>query len=160
LFGRKEKEAQKAYRRFVRDGIEEGRRPDLVGGGLVRTLGGWSKVRSLRRAGEKTAGDERILGSGKFVEEMLKAADERMRRELVGRTRKEEMEQEIEKICLQKGVNVKELRMGSRRGGISEVRRCIALKLVKEDGTPLAEIAREVGVTTSAISNILRRTSS
>ena len=47
--------------------------------------------------------------------------------------------------------------MGSRRGGISEVRRRIALELVEEHGTPLAEIAREVGVTTSAISNILRR---
>jgi len=158
LFGRKEKEAKKAYRRFVMDGIEEGRRPDLVGGGLVRTLGGWSKVRSLRRKGEKTVADERILGSGKFVEEMLKDADERIKYQIVGGKRKEVIEREIEKICLQKGVNAKELRMGSRRGRISDVRRRIALVLVEEHGIPLAEIAREVGVTTSAISNILRRT--
>ena len=158
LFGRKEKEAKRAYRRFVMDGIEEGRRPDLVGGGLVRTLGGWSKVRSLRRRGEKTAADERILGSGKFVEEMLKDADERMRHQLGGGKRKEVIKQEIEKICIEKGANVKELRRGSRRGEISDVRRRIALELLEEHGTPLAEIAREVGVTTSAISNMLRRT--
>jgi REP element-mobilizing transposase RayT len=158
LFGRKETDAKKAYRRFVKDGIEEGRRPDLVGGGLVRTLGGWSKVRSLRRKGERTAADERILGSGKFVEEMLKDANERLRCQLAGGNRKEVIKQEIEKICLHEGINMKELRMGSRRGGISEVRRRIALQLVEEHGIPLAEIAREVGVTTSAISNMFRRT--
>jgi hypothetical protein len=46
----------------VREGIEKGRRPELVGGGLIRSLGGWSEVLSLRRRGEKTASDERILG--------------------------------------------------------------------------------------------------
>ena len=157
LFGMEEQAAKRAYRQFIKDGIEKGRRPDLVGGGLVRTLGGWSKVSSLRRRGEKTTADERILGNGKFVEEMLKDVDEQMRHQLSGGERKKVIEQEIEKICLQNGVNVKELRMGSRRGGLSNVRRQIVLSLIEEHGIPLAEIAREVGVTTSAISNILRR---
>jgi hypothetical protein len=37
-FGKREKEAVVAYRRFVAEGLGEGRRPDLVGGGLVRSL--------------------------------------------------------------------------------------------------------------------------
>ena len=32
------------YQRFIRDGIGEGRNPVLTGGGLVRSLGGWSQV--------------------------------------------------------------------------------------------------------------------
>jgi len=46
--------------------------------------------------------------------------------------------------------------MGSRRGVISEIRSALALKLAREWGLPLAEIARQLGVSTSAISQILR----
>lgn len=40
--------AARAYRRFVEEGVALGRRDDLVGGGLVRSLGGWSQVLSMR----------------------------------------------------------------------------------------------------------------
>ncbi len=40
LFGKNKTQAQKSYHDFVEKGIGEGRRPELVGGGLVRSLGG------------------------------------------------------------------------------------------------------------------------
>ncbi|OEU60051.1 MAG: hypothetical protein BBJ57_08035 [Desulfobacterales bacterium PC51MH44] len=46
-FGPNEGEAKSACRRFVKKGIDQGRRPDLVGGGLIRSLGGWSAVKAL-----------------------------------------------------------------------------------------------------------------
>ena len=36
--------ARRSYRSFVKQGIGQGRRPELVGGGLIRSLGGWSAV--------------------------------------------------------------------------------------------------------------------
>jgi len=51
LFGSREGDAKGAYRRFVQEGVALGRRPELVGGGLVRSLGGWSEVKSQRRRG-------------------------------------------------------------------------------------------------------------
>jgi putative transposase len=45
-FGRKQAQSVRAYRRFIEDGKEMGRRTDLVDGGPVRSLGGWSKVLS------------------------------------------------------------------------------------------------------------------
>jgi hypothetical protein len=39
-FGRRKKGAIAAYENYVREGIEKGRRPELVGGGLIRSLGG------------------------------------------------------------------------------------------------------------------------
>ena len=63
----------------------------------------------------------------------------------------------IEKICDVEKPSIKELQAGSRRGRISEVRGRIVRLLVEEYGLPLALIAREVGVSTSAISNILKR---
>jgi putative transposase len=70
-FGRNKGDARKAYRRYVQEGIEMGRREELVGGGLIRTLGGWSQVISLRQSGDRILCDERILGQDEFVERML-----------------------------------------------------------------------------------------
>ena len=41
-FGAPERRALRAYRRYMREGIPLGRRSELVGGGLVRSLGGWA----------------------------------------------------------------------------------------------------------------------
>ena len=50
LFGEKLPAARKAYRAYVEKGIAQGRRPELVGGGLIRSAGGWSVVKAMRRA--------------------------------------------------------------------------------------------------------------
>ena len=47
-FGRRVSDAKDAYRRFVAEGVTLGRRPELVGGGLVRSAGEWFAVRSQR----------------------------------------------------------------------------------------------------------------
>ena len=62
-FGTTRRRAARRYEEFVRAGVAQGRRPELVGGGLIRSLGGWSQVLPLRRRGVKVASDERILGS-------------------------------------------------------------------------------------------------
>ena len=51
---------------FVKKAIGEGHRPEMVGGGLIRSLGGWSPVKTRRRPGEREFSDARILGNGKF----------------------------------------------------------------------------------------------
>jgi antitoxin component HigA of HigAB toxin-antitoxin module len=97
------------------------------------------------------------LGEGAFVEKVLKDADEKVHYQFTADGRRNKIAAVIQAACDQKGINEKELRMGSRRGQISTVRSDIARRLVKEYGIPLAEVARQVGVTTSAISNMLRR---
>jgi REP-associated tyrosine transposase len=56
------------YRKFVGEGIALGRNPELTGGGLFRSKGGWSGVVSARRRGQREEYDERILGSGDFCQ--------------------------------------------------------------------------------------------
>jgi hypothetical protein len=44
-------------------GYGQGRRPELAGGGLIRSLGGWAASKKLRLKGQdRPKGDERILG--------------------------------------------------------------------------------------------------
>ena len=63
------------------------------------------------------------------------------------------------KMCKKEKVSVQELKSGSRRKDVSRARSLIALALVKTHGMALAEVARTVGVTTSAISKIVKRMS-
>lgn len=157
-FGKKQGEAKRKYRNFVIEGIKEGRRSDLVGGGLVRSLGGWSAVKTLRimRKGEVLS-DDRILGSGEFVEKIFNEAEENIRYQIRAEGLRKKIEAVIKELCAKEKVNVEELQMGGRRGHISEVRLKVAKRLVEGYGVPLAEVARHLGVTTPAISNALRR---
>lgn len=156
-FGNSEARAKKAYRNFIKSGIDQGNRPELVGGGLIRSLGGWAQVISARRHGDPDLSDERILGGGDFVEQMLKEADGRISSQYAGKLRKEKVEEYIQEVCKQKNINVEEMKSGSRRRSISQVRSQIARDLVENYGIPLAEVARHVGVSTSAISKILTK---
>jgi hypothetical protein len=67
-FARTRRRAGAHYRAFVAEGVRQGRRPELQGGGLVRSAAGWAAVRALRRGREAYAADERILGGSDFVE--------------------------------------------------------------------------------------------
>ena len=156
-FGEKEGEARRAYRQYVEEGVGQGRRPELVGGGLIRSMGGWSQVLSMRRHNERVLTDERILGSGDFVDRIIREADQRAEYQFVGNKIREKAAEFIEQVCKKENINAKELRMGAKRGRIGQVRSQIAYQLVEDYGVPLAEIARQLGVTTSAISKAINR---
>lgn len=158
-FGKNKSSARSNYRNFVKAGIEEGRRDDLVGGGLIRTLGGWSQVLSLREQGEKVRSDARILGKDEFVERIINEADHRIKRQVSANERKTKAEKKIHEECKSQNISVEELRGGSRRGKIPTIRARLAIGLVKELGMTLAETARQLGVSTPAISKILVRKS-
>ena len=79
-FGKKVSESRKGYLSYVKKGIDQGRRPELTGGGLVRSLGGWSMIKKLRLKGQdRIKGDERILGDGEFVTALLSEAKFKLR---------------------------------------------------------------------------------
>lgn len=73
-FGKIRKTAVESYIKFVSEGLNMKR--DYSGGGLIRSLGGLKKLLN-RRDKAKEAYDERILGCGSFVEEVLKEAGEK-----------------------------------------------------------------------------------
>jgi REP element-mobilizing transposase RayT len=156
-FGSRKQEASKAYRAYVAEGIPLGRRPELVGGGLVRSLGGWSQVRTMRAVEMRTQADERILGNGDFVERMLREAEERIKRQVPISRRLAQARQYIERECAGRGINIAELLGVSRRAPIARLRQTLACHLVSELGLSLAETARLLGVTTSGIFRTVER---
>jgi hypothetical protein len=149
--------ARNAYRQFVQEGIGKGHRPELTGGGLVRSLGGWSQVQSAQRKGKKTAYDERILGSGDFVTTIFKEAEEKQMRQFKIKRTGLTITGIIEKECKAAGISEKELKNGSKRVVVRTVREKIARRGVEEVGLAFAEIARNLGVCTSTVTRALTR---
>jgi putative transposase len=156
-FGATRRKAVGEYRAFMNEGLGQGRLPELTGGGLIRSKGGWSQVLSARRSGHREEFDERILGSGDFVNTILKEAEEKAERQLKLRRSGKTFAGIIEEECKKKRVSPAELKGGGRRQKISDLRARIAKRGLEELGLPFAEIARYVGVNTSSIRKAVLR---
>ncbi len=124
-FGQKEGAAQKGYRSYVEKGIAQGRRPELVGGGLIRSLGGWSAVKALRRTGDRELSDERILGRGEFVEQILKEAEAKIKYQLPLVEHNQRIDKFIAGICKSEKVPIEEIKGGSRLATSAKAIPCV-----------------------------------
>jgi hypothetical protein len=146
--------AVQRYEQFVREGILQGRRGELVGGGLIRSLGGWSQVLSLRRKGIKVASDARILGNDEFVQRLLSEAEAREKETLRLFRRVPELRKLAGSIIEGERVEESELRSGMRKRNVVRARKIFCQLAVGEMGYPGAEVARYLGVTTSSVNRL------
>ena len=156
MFGSREGSAMNAYLSFVEQEMGIDREQELSGGGLVRSQGGWSRVLSMRKSGERALADERILGGDEFVRELLREAEGRKDIQQPKTDRLQQYQEAIEQACEEAGVTSAFLHSGSRSGKAPMVRKELAKKGVYGFGISLAETARCLGVTTSAVSYMLK----
>jgi REP element-mobilizing transposase RayT len=153
-FGIRRREAIKQYEEFITQGVAQGRRDDLMGGGLSRSSGGWSQVLSLRNKEDKLAWDERVLGSSEFVQSILSEADEKEKDTLRLSLKKHDLSSIAKRIGIEEGVEESALRSGNRRMEVVRSRRIFCQLAVKKLGYSGAEVARYLGVTTSAVNRM------
>lgn len=145
LFGQRKKSARQAYREFVLDGIKHGHRDDLVGGGLRRSQG-------VRNLGEYEAYDERILGSGEFVESLWRET-ESSEIHAPKITLAEMMQRAAETM----GVKVELLRQRNRTKELADVRAAICYLAVRECKFNGVAVARALNMTRSGVSVAVKR---
>jgi len=153
-FSKRKKEAIERYEDFVQQGMNAGRRPELVGGGLIRSLGGWSQVLSLRRIGSKVFSDERIVGSSEFVEGVIAGAEETAKETLRLTVTIADLPSLARTVGEGEGVDERELRSGSRKRQVVNSRRIVCQIAVKRMGYSGADVARFLGINTSAVNRL------
>jgi putative transposase len=153
-FGKRRKGAIKGYEEFITNGASQGKRDDLVGGGLIRSLGGWSQVLSLRQRGSKVASDDRVLGSGEFVQSILSEAGQREKDSLRLSSKTRSLSSIAREIVAQEKMAEAALRSGSRRREVARGRKILCQLAVKKLGYSGAEVARYLGITTSAVNRM------
>jgi len=150
----KGQKAVKKYEEFVKEGALQGRRPELVGGGLLRSLGGWSQVLSLRRKGIKVASDERILGGDEFIQRLMSEVEEKQRETLRLTRQVPDLPTLARRIVEGEGIEEIELRSGMRTRKVARARRTFCQLAIAKMGYPGGEVARYLGVTTSSINRL------
>lgn len=144
--------ARRRYQVFVGEGLPQGRRPELQGGGLIRSLGGWQAVQALRRGREQYTGDERVLGGTEFVLALQQEVEGR-------RTRRPHADLQgiVARVCAAGGLHPEALRGGGRRPAVAEARAGIAYLWVGVLGQSGRALAQVLGVQPAAVYKAARR---
>ncbi len=97
------------------------------------------------------AADERILGSGAFIEQLLADAARREKETLRLARKIVDLASLAKRIAAGEGLPEAELRSGSRRRTVVRTRRLFCQVAVKGMGYSGAAVARFLGVTTSSV---------
>jgi hypothetical protein len=102
----------------------------------------------------KVASDERILGGDEFIQRLMSEVEER-EEETLRLSRKVPALSDLARTIVQgEGIEESELRSGSRKRGVVEVRRLFCQLAVGKLGYPGAGVARFLGVTTSSVNRL------
>ena len=156
-FGKREGFARRAYREYVAGGIEQGRRADLTGGGLIRSAGGWTAVRELRREMVHAKSDERILGDGAFVEKVLAEADDAFDRRHVLKARGIGVDDIAEIVARLLDMKPEEVFREGRYKRVVMARSLVCFWAVRELGVSMASLARRFNISSVAVSKSVLR---
>jgi len=133
-FGTKVGAARKALVTFMRSPDAKKDERIFTGGGLIRSMGGRSKLRGEGKK-EKWAYDERILGSGRFVEDILKRDDAEPAMVVVPEAEREARFQRLLSFIIdQSGYSKQELTGPGRRRELVKHRRMLVYLAVKHLG--------------------------
>jgi putative transposase len=155
-FSKKDSQAKNLYERFVGDGIKVGRRPELMGGGLLRSAGGLESLRSRSRS-EREVYDERVLGNGGFVEAVLKETEKDERRRGEYQRQGVTIETLAEKVAKQEGISAKSLFERGRRDAVSRGKALLIYLGVEHLGMASREMAKRTQMSDPAASKARER---
>jgi putative transposase len=154
-FGKRERAATQKYRQYIAEGLTQGHRPELIGGGLMRSLG--IKNKTEFRTEARVLTDTRVLGSGDFVQEVLKRAEKQEMRCIPLSQRMERAEKMIEEQCRKLGISRNMLTGNGKSRNIVNARRVIAATLIQDVGLSSAQTARRVGISSAGICKMMKR---
>jgi len=149
-FGNARASACKAYGKYVREGVDKGRRSEFSGGGLVRSMGGIMEVMHAAGRREKMQSDERILGGGEYVAKILREVERRDRRK-TGLKERITPEEIIEQAANVVGVDARHVYMRNKSRDVSQARSLAAKWLVEDLGMTVGSAARMLKVTPAAV---------
>ena len=156
-FGDTPSRAQAAYRSFVEKGVPEGRRPDLIGGGLIRSAGGWDRVVKLRKQDLFMKSDERILGDGDFVEEVLTEADDRLHRRYSMKAKGIDFDRVVQQVAHVLKLKPADVLKRGKKPETVKARNILCYWANRELGMTTVEISERLGVCQSAVSRCALR---
>lgn len=146
-FGGTENAAVEKYNLALAERAAAGQR-DLSGGGLARSLGGKTSALKALTNGKKVLSDQRVLGESRFVETVLKAAGEAMKKE---RKSSAEVLAEVERMT---GVSRGDIFSRTQERKPAHARAVYCYLCKKEAGASGSELMQALGRSSGGVSRL------
>ncbi|MBN1850539.1 MAG: transposase [Deltaproteobacteria bacterium] len=156
-FGKRKKSARSKYHDFIKKGLSMGKRPDLTGGGLVRSAGGWLNLVEMRKAKAFIKGDERILGEGAFVEQVLQEAGEVFEKKSSWAVQGWDIDKLAQHVAKLLAMDISDVWSTGKYRPIVRARSLLCYWAARELGMSMAAIARRLGISTTAVMQSVTR---
>ena len=124
---------------------------------MIRGLGGWQQAKALRRAGIRYKGNERILGDGDFVEQVLKAADEKLERRYALEANGYDFNTVVSKVAELLGIDVVDVLSRGKAPQTVKARSLLCYWANRELGMTTVELSKRLRICQSAASRASQR---
>ncbi|MGD9181339.1 MAG: transposase [Desulfobacterales bacterium] len=158
FYGTKKAESQKCYLEHVKAAIDQGRREDLIGGGLIRSLGGWSELKKHQLKGNtRIKGDERILGDSNFVQEILSLAEEQLNRKYELKSKGYDLKAVEKKVSTLYQIKPAQIYARGNQKLRVQARSLFCYWAARELGMAITELAKRLELTPSAVGYAVSR---
>jgi putative transposase len=157
LFGKKAAVARRKYREFVSNGVKAGRKPELTGGGLIRSVGGWRTLKSLGNMGIHFKSDERILGDSDFAEKVLGDAAEEMEHRYRLKAEGYDFDTVVKRVSDIFNMKVQRILTPGRQPDRVTARSVLAYWAVRELGMSVTSVGKQLSLSQSATSRAVER---
>jgi putative transposase len=157
VVGKGIRQARSKYHDFIKVGVSMGKRPELTGGGLVRSVGGWLNLMEMRRAKVFVKGDERILGEGDFVEQILQEAGEAFERKSLLKSQGWDLDKLAAHVAKLLEIDVSVVWSSGKYRHIVEARSLLCYWAVRDLGVSMTSLANRLKLSVAAITQSVER---
>jgi len=123
----------------------------------VRSAGGWSALKTLRRAKSYIKGDERILGDSEFVLQSLKQSEEQLERKYKIRTQGYDLSKIGRRVADVLGISTDQVFAAGKSRPTVRARSLLCYWAVREAGMTMTSISKELNICPSAVSQSVQR---
>jgi len=129
-----------------------------VGGGSIRSLGGWDEIKKTRLTGQdRIKSDQRILGESDFVLGVLSESEEKFERKHRLKSLGYDFDRILERVSSLFDLEEGYIIARGRQKGRVEARDLVCYWCAMEIGIPMADLAKKLGMTISAVSYAVQR---
>jgi putative transposase len=156
-FAKRKGIAKRKYREFVAKGIEDGKRDDLTGGGLKRSMGGWQAVKELKESNVHMKSDERILGDSDFVLEVLSKAEEVMEEKCNLKASGVDIDYIAKRVAAIMEISEEDVWRKGKYNEVVRARSLLCYWAVRELGESMTSMAGTLNISAVAVSKSVER---
>ena len=119
---------------------------------LLRSIGGWTVLKGFRKAGIRVKGDERILGDGDFVENVLKSAQEELEQKYDLKAKGYDFNRVVQRVAEVMSMRIEKVMALGKSPKTVKARSLLCFWAHRKLGMTTIEIGKKLNLSQSAVS--------